>query len=320
MKQAPSLSPSWFVDIRLKFRHLQLLKALSQQSTLQDAADSLGLAQPAASRLLGDLEDVIGAPLFRRDGRRLVLTAYGEILTRHAKNLLDELDRTRDEFNTLLQGGVGSVSIGAIDGPVVDLITQAVLNIQRDNPGIELEIRTGSSIALFRDLLNGDIDIMIGRPPEDNIGNAYHYVPIGEEPMVISARFDHPLLRSGRKIGLEEMASFPWILQRKGGKSRGKLEQAFAERNIALPANIIGSDSLVMTLAYLEKTDALTILSAAVAHQQSKYSQVRIIPSDVDIAISSYGILTLKSRNHSAAAITVLGELKSVLALTPAAL
>ncbi|WP_025885123.1 LysR family transcriptional regulator [Asaia prunellae] len=217
MKQTLQLSPSWFLDIRLKFRHLQLLQALSRHNTLQDAADSLGLAQPAASRLLGDLEEMIGTPLFRRDGRRLVLNSYGELLTRRSKNLLEELERTREEFNTVSKGGVGSVSIGAIDGPVVDLLTQAVLNIQSDNPGIELEIRTGSSIALSNDLMNGEIDIMIGRPPEEENGGTFHYLPIGEEPMVISTRPGNPLLLKGRTIRLEEMASYPGFCSAKAG-------------------------------------------------------------------------------------------------------
>ncbi|WP_025885122.1 type 2 periplasmic-binding domain-containing protein [Asaia prunellae] len=69
-----------------------------------------------------------------------------------------------------------------------------------------------------------------------------------------------------------------------------------------------------MTLAYLEKTDALTILSAAVANQQAKYAQIQILPSEVEIAISSYGILTLKARNQSQATVTVLNELCTVLA------
>ncbi|MBF0876460.1 LysR family transcriptional regulator [Gluconobacter cerevisiae] len=313
MQEKQRLPPSWFVDIRLKFRHLQLLQALSRHNTLQSAAESLGLAQPAASRLLGDLEDVIGIPLFQREGRRLVINAYGSVLTRHANNLLDELDRTRDEFNALLSGGAGNVSIGAIDGPVVDLLTTAVLNIQRDNPGISLEIRTGSSIGLFHDLMNGDIDIMIGRPPEDTRSMACHYTPIGEEPMVIAARQNHPLFRKTTPVRLEDMVPFPWILQRKGGKSRSRLESIFQDRNLPLPKDIIGSDSLVMTLAYLEKTDALTVLSAAVANQQAKYRQIQIVSSDVNIAISSYGILMLKSRNQSRPTMTVLDELEKTL-------
>ncbi|WP_172493670.1 LysR family transcriptional regulator [Gluconobacter oxydans] len=313
MQEKQLLPPSWFVDIRLKFRHLQLLQALSRHNTLQSAAESLGLAQPAASRLLGDLEDVIGIPLFQREGRRLVINAYGSVLTRHANNLLDELDRTRDEFNALLSGGAGTVSIGAIDGPVVDLLTTAVLNIQRDNPDISLEIRTGSSVGLFHDLMNGDIDIMIGRAPEDARSMACHYTPIGEEPMVIAARQDHPLFRKTAPVRLEDMASFPWVLQRKGGKSRSKLESLFQDRNLPLPKDIIGSDSLLMTLAYLEKTDALTVLSAAVANQQAKYRQIQIVSSDVNIAISSYGILMLKSRNQSRPTMKVLDELKKTL-------
>lgn len=313
MQEKHLLSPSWFVDIRLKFRHLQLLQALSRHNTLQSAAESLGLAQPAASRLLGDIEDVIGLPLFQREGRRLVINAYGSVLTRHANNLLDELDRTRDEFNALLSGGAGNVSIGAIDGPVVDLLTTAVINIQRDNPGISLEIRTGSSIGLFHDLMNGDIDIMIGRPPEDTRSMACHYTPIGEEPMVIAARQNHPLFRKATPVRLEDMVPFPWVLQRKGGKSRSRLESIFQDRNLPLPKDIIGSDSLVMTLAYLEKTDALTVLSAAVANQQAKYRQIQIVSSDVNIAISSYGILMLKSRNQSRPTMTVLDELEKTL-------
>jgi DNA-binding transcriptional LysR family regulator len=313
MTGLPYLSPSWFMSARLKLRHLQLLVAYSRCATLQDAAASLGMSQPAASRLLGDLEDLIGTPLFRQEGRRLRCTYFGEVLTRRATAILDELDRTRVEFNALIDGRTGHVSIGTIDGPAVDLLTNAILLLQKDYPQIDLEIRTGSSVALFRDLMMGEIDIMVGRPVAEageEVGEGrYDYHDVGPEPMVLAARDGHPLA-GGKRRSLDELAGYPWVLQRRGGRSRARVEQLFREADIDLPERVIGSDSLVVTLAYLARSDALTVLSGPVAQQQARYRQVSPIPNDLDLSISPYGLLTCRDRQLSPVATTVMTILR----------
>ncbi|GBR10423.1 LysR family transcriptional regulator [Acetobacter oeni LMG 21952] len=232
-------------------------------------------------------------------------SVFGEVLARRAAVILNELDRAREEINILLSGSTGRVSIGTIDGPAVDLLTSIIFRLQKNFPGIDLEIRTGSSIGLFGDLLRGEVDIMIGRPPEDASPQDFTIRNAGREPMVLAARPKHPL--AGRKKrDIRDIANYPLILQRRGGRSRLRLETLFQEAGIPLPSSVIGSDSLVVTLACIADSDALTILSEPVALQQERYHQITGIPTAFDLSISSYGILTSVVRPPTPAARMVM--------------
>ena len=61
----PSTTP-WFLRARLKTRQLMLLIAIGDEGNIHRAAEILNMSQPAASKLLKDLEDVLGIPLFER--------------------------------------------------------------------------------------------------------------------------------------------------------------------------------------------------------------------------------------------------------------
>jgi DNA-binding transcriptional LysR family regulator len=303
------LSTSWFVGARLKLRHLQLLAAFSRSATLHDAADHLGMSQPAASKLLNDLEALIGIALFRHEGRRLVPNYFGEVLTRRAITILDELDRTREELNALLDGRAGRVCIGAIDGPAIEILTRAIQVLQADYPQIDLDIRTGSSASLHHDLSRGHIEIMIGRPGGDVSERHLHYEEIGYEPLMLMGRSGHPLAVPG-SASLNELSRYPWILQSRGSRSRQRLEAIFRDMATPLPARIVGSDSLVVTLAYLTQSDALTVLSGPVACQQMHAGQIAEIPNGLDLRLDPYGFLLPQDRPPSPAAATVIAVLR----------
>ena len=82
MDRVRHLPLNWVLQTRLKLRHLQLLAALGEHRALNRAAESLGISQPAASKLLIDLETALDQELFDRVGRGLVPNGYGEILMR----------------------------------------------------------------------------------------------------------------------------------------------------------------------------------------------------------------------------------------------
>ncbi|NHI11864.1 LysR family transcriptional regulator [Streptomyces sp. KO7888] len=83
------------LDGRLKFRHLVLIDALSRQGSVVGAAGELHVTQPAATRSLHELEDILGVPLFERGPRGVTPTVFGEAFTRHAQALLLELEAGR---------------------------------------------------------------------------------------------------------------------------------------------------------------------------------------------------------------------------------
>lgn len=82
------LGENWFLDVRLKLRHFQLFLALDEQRNLHRAASQLNMSQPAASKLLSDLEANLGIRLFDRHPRGLIPNWYGEIMIRHGKSVV----------------------------------------------------------------------------------------------------------------------------------------------------------------------------------------------------------------------------------------
>src|SRR3982751_6362573 len=107
----------WFVRARLKPRQLLLLVALDDEGSIHRAAHVLNMTQPAASKLLKDLEDVLEVALFERMPRGMRPTWFGETMIRHARVALTSLDHAHDELIALKAGSFGQVSVGAITSP-----------------------------------------------------------------------------------------------------------------------------------------------------------------------------------------------------------
>src|ERR1044072_9798173 len=120
----PAAMP-WFLRARLKTRQLMLLIAIGDEGNIHRAAEILNMSQPAASKLLKDLEDVLGISLFERLPRGMRPTWYGETMIRHARIALSSLTQAGSELEALKTGGFGEVSVGAVTGPAVSLVRQA---------------------------------------------------------------------------------------------------------------------------------------------------------------------------------------------------
>ena len=104
----------WFIRARLKTRQLMLLTAICDEGNIHRAAEVLNMSQPAASKLLKDLEDMLGVALFDRQPRGMRPNWYGETMIRHARIALSSLREAGQEVDALKTGLSGHVSLGAI--------------------------------------------------------------------------------------------------------------------------------------------------------------------------------------------------------------
>jgi transcriptional regulator, LysR family len=124
----------WFIRARLKARQLLLLVALAEEGNIHRAAQVLSMTQPAASKLLKDLEDVLEVSLFDRLPRGMRPTWYGETMIRHARMALANLNQAHDEIGALKRGHYGQVGIGAITSPGLSLLPAAVAQVKQEHP------------------------------------------------------------------------------------------------------------------------------------------------------------------------------------------
>jgi DNA-binding transcriptional LysR family regulator len=149
---------------RLKSRQMLLLIALHQVKSLRKAAAMLNMTQPTATKLLQDLERNIGLPLFDRGRRGMQPTNYGDVMTRHARLVLADLDRTRLELEALSSGATGQIRIGAVISAIPFLLARAVARLKRQHPRLFVSIDVGTSDALVPALAMGELDVLLARP------------------------------------------------------------------------------------------------------------------------------------------------------------
>ena len=128
---------------RLKSRQLPLLIALAEAKSLRKAAAELGMTQPAATKLLQDLERTIGFALFERGPRGMQPNTYGEAVIRHARLVVTDLNRTRLELASLSSGATGRIRIGAVISAIM-VIIEEVSTTLRGSPA-PISANSGSS-------------------------------------------------------------------------------------------------------------------------------------------------------------------------------
>lgn len=148
---------------RLRYKHLHMLVALGSSLNLHRASIGLAMSQPAATRMLREIEDMFGCQLFERLPRGMRPTALGAQLVRFAEASLNSLDRCAEDLAARRQGGYGYLSIGTIMGAAPDLVMTAVARLKAGNPQLRIRIMGDTSDQVLRLLDQRRIDLAIAR-------------------------------------------------------------------------------------------------------------------------------------------------------------
>src|SRR5689334_4329747 len=178
---------------RLRFRHLQFLGILGTTRNLRLTAEQMHMTQPAATKVLNDIEKMLGSRLFDRLPRGMRRNELGLFALRYAQSALDGHRKFVDEFSTLRQGGHGHLSIGAISGSAAHLLIASVDELQRLRPLLVVKVLEQSSDQLITWLAERKIDVMIGRFTDESQGGQFQYEKLSDEGLQITAGVHHPL-------------------------------------------------------------------------------------------------------------------------------
>jgi DNA-binding transcriptional LysR family regulator len=127
----------------VRLAQLELLAAMDHTQTLAAAARAAGLAQPAASRLLRELEERTGIELFEKVGRTLRPTRSGQVVLQRASRLVADLDRLDEELEAVDRGLMGTVSLGAGVAPCFVLVPRAISDLAQGSTKISVKLREG---------------------------------------------------------------------------------------------------------------------------------------------------------------------------------
>ena len=177
---------------RLRYKHLHMLVTLSSSQNLHRASQSLNMSQPAATRMLHEIEDMFGCDLFERLPRGMRPTALGSELIRFAESAISGLDRCAEDLMARQQGGYGYLSIGTIMGAAPDLVMDSIAEIKSLNPQLRIRIMGDTSDQVIQLLEQGRIDLAIARRNAATDSEHYEFEQLGNERLLVVVHAGHP--------------------------------------------------------------------------------------------------------------------------------
>ncbi|KOF53165.1 MULTISPECIES: LysR family transcriptional regulator [unclassified Achromobacter] len=181
--------------MRYELTDLRLFLAIAEARNLTQGANAVHLTSSAASYRLKNLEFAMGVPLFTREARGMQLTPAGEFVLRHARALLEGVERMHGEVSRYASGLKGTVKLLANSSSLNGFIVPSLGRFLSANPNVNLLVEERSSNAIEAAIANqeADIGIFAGRAESDGV----HAAPYACDELVIAAPAGHPLAANG---------------------------------------------------------------------------------------------------------------------------
>lgn len=276
---------------RLKPIQLRLLAELADTGALGLSAARIGVAQPAASRLLADMEALLGLTLHERQGRGLQLTQVGLALARRAARIEIELADAARDLAEAATGRAGVVRVGSVTGPALSLVMPVLIALQRNLPDFRAEVTVATSVNLCEMLNDGRLDFALARlsPGESQLEAR----TIAGEPLSLVVRRGHPLLVRPI-LSVDDLLSYDWVM----GDDETLLTQTviarLSELGLPLPRRRISTSSFLFTLALLNQTDAIAPLATPVVDSFAGNPSVPFVslPVDLGLSVAPFSLVT----------------------------
>jgi len=151
--------------MEIEIRHLRLVSAVADHGSLTRAGDALHVTQSALSHQLRDIESRLGAALFLRVGKRLVLTPAGERLLASARDVLEQLDRTESEIRKMAQNRAGVIRLSTECYTCYHWLPPLLAKYRPSFPHVDVQIDVAATHRPLERMLAGKLDLAIVSSP-----------------------------------------------------------------------------------------------------------------------------------------------------------
>ena len=145
----------------MDLRHFRTFVAVAEQGTVSKAAVHLGIAQPALSRQIKDLEDELRIRLFDRIRRRLVLTAEGEQLLNHCRSILGAVGSLTEHSELLRQPDAGVLKVAATPQTIDGVLSTFLASYATRRPKVRVRLTEAVGASLIALLESGEVHLAV---------------------------------------------------------------------------------------------------------------------------------------------------------------
>jgi len=216
----------------VEIRQLKAFVAIAETGTFTAAAARVHVTQAAISMQIRQLENEVGAKLFVRAPRHVILTEAGEHLLHRARQILREHDAAIEEIAELAGAERGRLRIGSASAMVLtDPLPRVLKEIRKRHPRADMTVTSGTSESLVEQILAGELDLAFVSLPVEARG--IQTERLSEDQLVAIASPRHRLAKQ-RTVSAYTLAGEKLILGERGGNTRRLIDQFFAQAGVAL--------------------------------------------------------------------------------------
>ncbi len=307
---ATSPLPRRHLDQRLKIALLRVADALDTHGSLLKASTVLGVGQPALSRSLHELEDIVGAPLFERHARGVRPTESGVVVIRLARRILAEIGRVEDELDAIGAAAGGTVAVGVLPVAAVGILPGVLIRLKAEHPTLNVRLHQGRMEELLPLLSSREIDLIVGRLYAPAVPDGFLREAMWEEPISVLAREEHPVFASGRQVTTEDLRRYdlalPTVSQRVGQEIDQLLALLGLEARTALRSSSYG-----FIREMLLATDHISLMPRSMMAGDLLRGALRIVPLPVPAPPRPAGMVVRTDPPPTPAVAAFLGALRA---------
>jgi DNA-binding transcriptional LysR family regulator len=277
-------------------RQLSAFLAIARHGSIGRAAEILHLTQPALSRTVKRLEEQIGAPLFERNAKGMVLTSFGEALLPHASLMSRVAEHASEEIDALRGLTKGTIRIGGIASTLAHLLPRAIDRVLKRWPNLHVQVIEGVWDRLAEALVKHEIDLALGVDialDEDSEIEAVadcHW----EDLNYIVAGANHPL-RQQKTIRLADTLAYPWTSAPRGTQPYEHVHEVMKAHGLGGPNIVLETRSIITLKSFVLHAGLLCWMPGPMFEDERQAGLLSPLPID---ELSAPRTLTVFRRRH----------------------
>jgi len=298
------------IDPRVKLRHIVCFLEVARLKSVVRAADALNMSQPAATKTIQELEEILGVQLFDRSRRSLFLTPAGEQFQRYTASSLSALKQGIDSVRITEREAI--VRVGALPTVSARILPHAVQRFAQTGQA-RTRVTTGPNEYLLSLLRAGDVDFIVGRMAEPGEIAGLSFEHLYSERVVFAVRAGHPLLRL-KKFALTAVEPYQVLTPPPGAVILRSVERLLTAHGVTALKDDIETVSNAFGRRYTLNTDAVWIISEGVVADDVAEGHMAILPVDTSETTGPVGLTTRSGETMGFGALQLVEAIRQVAA------
>jgi DNA-binding transcriptional LysR family regulator len=281
----------------LNARQLLAIVALAEHGSFTTAASAIEMSQPALTRTLQRVEEVLGVKLFARNTRRLEITSAGRDVVSVAERMLSDLQLTLRNVGEISAEQKGQVVVSTFPIFAHEVLPRIVRRFRESRPGVLLRVRHGCNTEILEDVSTGAADFGIAYV--NSLPDTIHCAQIRQDPLYLVLPWSHPLAKSKEtSIKFNDLRDLDFISLGHNSHTQRLIDGAATKAGFAL-RSVVMAPGFQDIIQYVRAGVGVGVLPGEALPKRRDFATRLLKAPSLSMAI---GVIALRARHLTPAA------------------